>query len=184
MNNSQFGYSRTSSRSANSARMSQREKDKEAAELNNLIRSLDPKNNPKVKQETIAEYEERLDREHQQEQRKKQEEKDREYYNSMSMTQGYEGMKEGLEYQLGDARIRENNSWFIDESKEVNPYKKRDDADYLRMMDKRFLDDQKDYYQNVSLAYRFPITYMLVTAGLVFIGIPVLLFFLGMIFLF
>lgn len=114
---------------------------------------------------------------------KTQAEKDAEYYRTMSMTQGYDAMDEGVEYQLHDDRIRESNSWFIDESKEANPYEKRDDGDYLRRMDKMFLNDQKDYYQNVSLSYRFPFAFMFAQICLVFVGIPVLLFILGMMFL-
>lgn len=112
-----------------------------------------------------------------------QAEKDEEYYRTMSMTQGYDGMEEGLEYQLSDSRIRENNSFFIDESKEARPYWKRDDADYLRRMDKIWLKDQKDYYQNVSLSYRYPIGFTIFSFCLVFVGVPVLLFILAMMFL-
>ena len=112
-----------------------------------------------------------------------QDERDAEYYRTMSMTQGYDGMEEGLEYQLSDSRIRENNSFFIDESKEARPYWKRDDADYLRRMDKIWLKDQKDYYQNVSLSYRYPIGFTIFSFCLVFVGVPVLLFILAMMFL-
>ena len=112
-----------------------------------------------------------------------QDERDAEYYRNMSMTQGYDGMEEGLEYQLSDSRIRENNSFFIDESKEARPYWKRDDGDYLRRMDKIWLKDQKDYYQNVSLSYRYPIGFTIFSFCLVFVGVPVLLFILAMMFL-
>lgn len=110
-------------------------------------------------------------------------ERDVEYYRSMSMTQGYAGMEEGIEYQLWDERIRENNSFFIDESKETRPYWKRDDADYLRRMDKIWLKDQKDYYQNVSLSYRYPIGFTIFSFCLVFVGVPVIVFVMAMMFL-
>lgn len=112
-----------------------------------------------------------------------QAEKDAEYYRTMSMTQGYDGMEEGLEYQLSDSRTRENNTFFIDESKEARSYNQRYDGDYLRRMDKIWLKDQKDYYQNVSLAYRYPIGFTVFSFCAVFVGVPVLLFILAMMFL-